>query len=270
MAIDRRPPGLPFAQIANVALQDERLSWSARGVLAFALSHAANWEVTTRLLVASGPDGIHACKAALKELTDLGYRVVEHYRVGQSIRSEARFMHLPADHELRVDSLTVRKPDHQETCPSENLTVRESDRQETEPAIKDYPLQDCLEKDDPIQDSATVVAIERTPRKASRFEEFWAVYPRRVAKASAVKAWAKATKGTDPQDIIDGAIRLRDDPNREDQFTPHPATWLNRGSWEDDALPARVEQRKMTRTDQFMALAREFDEMEDMRWTLEM
>jgi hypothetical protein len=39
--------------------------------------------------------------------------------------------------------------------------------------------------------------------------------------------------------ILGGAVRLRDDPNREQQFTPHPTTWLNRDGWEDEPLPPR-------------------------------
>jgi len=72
------------------------------------------------------------------------------------------------------------------------------------------------------------------------FDAFWDEYPRRVGKQAAIKAWAKAVKHTTPAAILDGALRLAQDPNREDQFTPHPATWLNEGRWEDDRLPART------------------------------
>ena len=72
------------------------------------------------------------------------------------------------------------------------------------------------------------------------FDAFWDEYPRRVGKQAAIKAWTKAVKHTTPAAILDGALRLAQDPNREDQFTPHPATWLNEGRWEDDPLPDRT------------------------------
>lgn len=34
--------------------------------------------------------------------------------------------------------------------------------------------------------------------------------------------------------------RYRDDPNRDDGYTAHPTTWLNRDGWDDDPLPART------------------------------
>lgn len=70
------------------------------------------------------------------------------------------------------------------------------------------------------------------------FEDFWRVYPRKTARLSAVKAWQKAIKSADPAEILEGARRYADDPNREAKFTAYPATWLNAGRWADEALPA--------------------------------
>lgn len=74
----------------------------------------------------------------------------------------------------------------------------------------------------------------------NRFPEFWEWYPRKVGKADAQKAWAKATAKTDPQEILDGLERYRLDPNLpEKEFIPHASTWLSGGRWEDEPLPAR-------------------------------
>lgn len=74
------------------------------------------------------------------------------------------------------------------------------------------------------------------------FDAFWQAYPRRAEKEAARKAWPKAVAAAcgNVQLIIDGAQRYRDDKNREAEFTKHPATWLNRGCWEDDPLPPRA------------------------------
>jgi hypothetical protein len=75
------------------------------------------------------------------------------------------------------------------------------------------------------------------------WEVFWATYPRRVAKAAARRAWDRALRrvGGDASVIVLGAARYRDDPNRDAQFTAHPATWLNGDRWEDEALPERTD-----------------------------
>jgi hypothetical protein len=79
-----------------------------------------------------------------------------------------------------------------------------------------------------------------TSRADAEFDRFWDAYPRRQAKAAARKAWDKAIKTVDPDRILDAARRYRADPNREEHFTAHAATWLNQGRWDDDALPARA------------------------------
>jgi Helix-turn-helix domain len=68
------------------------------------------------------------------------------------------------------------------------------------------------------------------------FQQFWAVYPKRVAKEAARKAWAKAIEhGVDPDVVVAGArcyavLHAGEDP----RYTKHPATWINSGCWEDE------------------------------------
>lgn len=69
-------------------------------------------------------------------------------------------------------------------------------------------------------------------------------YPRKVGRPKAYTAFLAAVKrGVEPLAIIHGAERFRDDPNREDAFTPHPTTWLHREGWNDGPLPARSGRR---------------------------
>lgn len=89
---------------------------------------------------------------------------------------------------------------------------------------------------DSIRDTRSPV---RKPVDDDDFIQFWTVYPRKEAKGQARLAWARASRKATPSDIIAGAARYRDDPNREDEFTAHAATWLNGERWLDDPLPAR-------------------------------
>lgn len=68
------------------------------------------------------------------------------------------------------------------------------------------------------------------------FAAFWDVYPRRIAKGQARRAWKTAVVkgGVDPKAIILGAERYRDDRQRKSRpidYTKHPGTWLNGECW---------------------------------------
>jgi len=75
----------------------------------------------------------------------------------------------------------------------------------------------------------------------SEFLAFYETYPRHEGKGAAHKAWLKITKGgkVSNEELIAGALRYRDDPNRDPAYTKHPATWLNAGCHTDCPLPLR-------------------------------
>ncbi len=76
------------------------------------------------------------------------------------------------------------------------------------------------------------------------FAEWYAAYPRHTARAAAAKAYAKAVRDMSATSVVarevllDAARRFAADPTRQQAYTPHPATWLNRGQWDDEG-PAR-------------------------------
>lgn len=73
------------------------------------------------------------------------------------------------------------------------------------------------------------------------FDDFWRIWPRKVAKKPAATAWAKATSRADPQRILDMARAYAEHPHRPlVQFIPHAATWLSQDRWEDE-LPSAPE-----------------------------
>ena len=65
--------------------------------------------------------------------------------------------------------------------------------------------------------------------------EFWPVYPRKVGKGQALKAYRAARKQSDCQTITAGARRYAAERAGQDQqFTRHAATWLNGQGWLDE------------------------------------
>lgn len=206
----QRVPEVPFAQIANSALRDRRLSFKARGVLALVLSNVGEWEATARWLRSqSDQDGKVAIQSALKELTDLGYREVTYERRAGKVVTIVEWRHVP--------------------CPPQNLTSTKHDGHETGAAIEHHP-----------SEHHRTTEHHRT-EQASAFEEFWEAYPRKASKGAARTAWSKAIAKADAAIIIAAAAAYRDDPNREDGFTAHAATWLNQERWDDEPLPSRTD-----------------------------
>ena len=72
------------------------------------------------------------------------------------------------------------------------------------------------------------------------FERFWDVYPRKQGKAKAKSAFEKAIKAIEIEALIEAVTRYAKDPNRQDQFTKMPETYLNGQCWNDAALPQRA------------------------------
>lgn len=70
------------------------------------------------------------------------------------------------------------------------------------------------------------------------FEDFWKLYPRKLAKSAAVKAWKKLNPTGDLKkamiEAIQGQMLSADWQKDNGQFIPHPATWLNGRRWEDE------------------------------------
>jgi hypothetical protein len=78
--------------------------------------------------------------------------------------------------------------------------------------------------------------VQATPSiEAVPFEDFWTLYPRRLAKKDAVKAWTRMSHKA----RVDALTALVDWrrvwlARGEIEFIPHPATWLNGERWEDE------------------------------------
>lgn len=79
----------------------------------------------------------------------------------------------------------------------------------------------------------------KSPSAGDAFERFWSVYPRKVGKQSAKRAFEKVKV---PIETLVTAIerqKCSDQWTRDNgQYIPHPTTWLNQGRW-DDELPEK-------------------------------
>ncbi|MFD5031675.1 hypothetical protein ACFWM0_14855 [Streptomyces sp. NPDC058405] len=71
------------------------------------------------------------------------------------------------------------------------------------------------------------------------FGAFWTNYPKKRAREEAKKAWIAAiTRGADPQHIVTASqAYARERAGEDPKYTKYPATWLNKGCYDDEPEP---------------------------------
>ena len=64
------------------------------------------------------------------------------------------------------------------------------------------------------------------------FEKFWNLYPKKVAKADALKAWNKAIKTKTAERLLELTKAYAEGKLPDDKYIPYPASWLNKELYE--------------------------------------
>lgn len=213
-----------FTIISNDWLRDERLTFKARGLLAYIESHTIGWKINVAWLVAHSVEGKEAIRSAIAELELYGYLHREQENVG------GRFGEVQYTTQQPVTDLPLA-----ENPPAEN------------PPLKKTIDKKTIDKN-----------IER-----EQFDEFWSIYPKKVDKTQALRQFRRALNRATFEDILAGLIRYSNDPNlpEEKRFIKNPATWLNADGWAEGPLPERRKTKKQeTDWEALERWAREQDE----------
>jgi hypothetical protein len=195
-----------FTSAPNEWLRDDRISFKAKGLLLYLLSHEVGYNITFNQIERETRDGIAAIRAGIEELIQAGYLEVQQTKDENGYNAGLSYL--------------LKNP----TC--ENPTL-ENPTLENRIAYKKTTIKENKELRTNVQ---------------TAFERFWEIYPRKQGKADALKAFT--TIDIDPTTIINGALKYRDDPNRLAAFTKMPGTWLRAGCWDDEPLPERVLSRE--------------------------
>ena len=124
-------------------------------------------------------------------------------------------------------------------------TNRQVNRQLTDELT---PCIEYIEKDRYIEQ-----IDNNTPSRGGGFDEFWNIYPKKVSKQDAMKAWKALKPNADLQAAIMSSLQqwiTSDQWQRENgQYIPYPATWLRKRRWEDEPEqgkpPAPVQPNKV-------------------------
>lgn len=79
-----------YSIVSNAPFRDARLSFKARGLLAYLFTHNKKWEVHIRDLVSNSPGGKESVQNGMKELRKFGYAAIETHQNEKTGKMEGR------------------------------------------------------------------------------------------------------------------------------------------------------------------------------------
>jgi len=89
-----------------------------------------------------------------------------------------------------------------------------------------------------VSQEPAVTPVKRAERPlAESFEAFWALYPRKVGKGAAERAWKTHVASGHEKRIVEairGQLGQADWVKEGGKYIPHPTTWLNQHRWLDE------------------------------------
>jgi hypothetical protein len=206
-----------YTVIDRRTLNDERLSFRARGVLAWLLDKPDDWTCNADDIATAGTEGRDAVRTALRELVGTGY-----------IARERR----QAEGGLWVtDTVVYERPPTDDGKPG----VGEPATDDGKPGVgfSGANPQALILKTENTQNtcsaSPSVAVLDAT------FEAFWREYPRKVGKGNARKAWKQAMKVGTIDAIMEGVKRYASErAGSATTYIAHPTSWLNGQRWLDE------------------------------------
>lgn len=140
-----------FTTISNVPLNDNRLSWEARGLLAWLLSKPNSWFINSEVIAKHGRTGRDKVKRMLAELMANGYLVRNRYRSDEG--------------QFRWESIVYEEPTSQHNVNSSVESIPD--------ALAESPstTQPQLEKPSAVEPSMAQALIIKTESKSTESEK---------------------------------------------------------------------------------------------------
>ena len=189
-----------FTQIHNAWVRDPKITYKAKGLLTYLLSHEVGYTITIGQIIRESGDGKQSVRSALEELIKAGY--LETKRTTDARGYNAGLAYFIKD---------PTKPK------SENPTL-------------DNPT---LDNQTALENNLTKKTKKQEKQTSDRFDEFWNLYPKKLSKAQALKAWKLAIKRKPDTEIIEAAKAYSLGKLPDVQFIPLASTWLNNDRWDD-------------------------------------
>lgn len=194
-----------FTIIPNDWIRNSELSPHANYLLIYLVSHQIGYQIRFEQISAETGLGVRALRSAISELQNTGWLIATREKKPNGQLGTYRFEVTEA--RVRLSTVAHATVDHA-------TVAHRTDNKKT--ILKENNIKENNDKE---------------------FCEFWNEYPRKLDKGKAKRAFASAITRASFEDILAGAIRYKNDPNRLDEFTKYPASWLNADSWENAPLP---------------------------------
>ena len=222
MAIKRAKRETNFTMMSNVGLRDKRLSFKAKGLLAYMLSLPDDWVFYEEEITKHSTDGKQSVRTGLKELQQLGYLIKN-----QS-REKGKF--------AKVDWLLYDEPGNVDI----QVFLPQTEKRSTDnPPTENQPLLSTNVTKD-LNKQITNNTKNNMPNKdssVSDFEAIWKLYPNKKGKPVALKAYKRAIKnGVTNEAIKNGVEQYVMEIERKRiaaEYVKHGSTWFNQECWAD-------------------------------------
>ena len=188
-----------FTQIHNAWVRDPNITYKAKGLLTYLLSHEVGYTITIGQIIRESGDGKQSVRSALEELIKAGYLETKRTTDARGYNAGlAYFIKDPANPK------------------SENPTL-------------DNPT---LDNQTALENNLTKKTIKQEKPTDNDFDKFWELYPKRIAKADALKAWNKAIKTKTAEKLLELTKAYAEGKLPDDKYIPYPASWLNKELYE--------------------------------------
>jgi len=151
MGIVRVQKNSNYSVISNVHLQDDSLSWKAKGILSYLLSKPDSWQIYVSHLKNQSTDGRDATASGIRELIEAGY-ITRDYSRNEAGQITGRDYVV---HEAALDDKTLEKPVNSAENPkTENPSTVKPTTVSPELLNTDY-IKDGLKEKNDIQDPSS-------------------------------------------------------------------------------------------------------------------
>ena len=257
-----------YSWLPTDIVRSSTLSFDAKGILLWMMSHAPGYDFDRDDIIAAGPDGKHVVVQALAELREQGFIESVQSRQGWTLR-------------VILDSTVESVEGQTDVEDSGPLSGRLSGPQSTPQPPDILPgiraKVSALNSDKALPENQAVLYVEKKTTKekeppispavvGASFERAWKAWPRSDGKHMAQIKYESLIRAKVIQtDILETAViefGMAYAATTERQFTPHLATWLNQRRWTDE-LP-RLGPRRLTNAERNAEVVRELQRAEQL------
>jgi hypothetical protein len=249
-----------FTQVSNAVLRNVNLSWEARGFLAYLLSLPDDWSFSIKGLVKQTGATEHTIKRLVKELQAEGYIVLTRHT-----NDKGKVERWSWDiYEMGQNSQMLKSPQVEITTSGKNQMVAKPDGGSTTCGKSAFIQITNINKELNKQITKKNKQLKKEDGVLSEAEklflDFWSVYPKKVDKKGAFRAFKNIPKLKETYPAIMRALEIQKQSQQwtkdNGQYIPNPTTYIHQERWltvtESDELQTKINEIVKANIDDFL------------------